>query len=61
MDTTEKPDKKRPGRVAQGYERYNVMLPPDLADWLKHQPGGMSETIRRLATAARESAERDTK
>jgi hypothetical protein len=51
--------RKKPGRVAtEGRGRYNVMLDDDLAEWAKHQPGGMSETLRRLLVDAKAKAER---
>lgn len=56
MDTENDPPKlaRRRGPVPQGGERYNVILDPDLAEWAKHQPGGMSETLRRLLREAKE-------
>lgn len=46
--------RKRPGRVP-GPEtgKYTVLLSPELAEWGKYQPGGLSETIRVLMQAAR--------
>lgn len=44
--------KKKPGPIA-GPEtaRTTVLLPPALVDWGKAQPGGLSETLRRLLQA----------
>lgn len=58
METTQEKPKKRPGPVPQGFGRYNVTLEPDLAEWAKYQPGGMSETIRRLLREAKEKEDR---
>ena len=51
--------KKKPGRVPQGNNRYNVILPEELAEWLKHQPGGMSETLRVLVRDAKEKQQHE--
>lgn len=34
--------------------RYTVLIEEELGEWGKHQPGGLSETIRRLVRAERE-------
>lgn len=38
--------------------RYNVILDQDLADWGKHQPGGLSAWLRRLLKLSYERASR---
>lgn len=39
----------KPGPVARpGTRVTNVVLDGDAADWAKEQPGGLSETLRRL-------------
>jgi hypothetical protein len=51
------PSKKR-GRVAAVKQaRYNVILDEDLAEWGKHQPGGLSHTLRTLLAKARAKAQ----
>src|SRR5688500_14230754 len=34
-------------------DRYQVLLSPELAEWGKQQPGGLSELLRRLLEEAR--------
>ena len=52
--------RKRPGRVP-GPEtgKYTVLIAPDLAEWGKYQPGGLSETIRVALQAARAKEQRE--
>lgn len=53
METEEKP-KRRSGPVpGPPTVKCTVLLPPDLADWGKHQPGGLSDLMRRLLSAER--------
>jgi hypothetical protein len=42
-----------PGPVPKGYKATVIQLPPDLLDWAKHQPEGLSGLARRLLTAER--------
>ena len=53
--------RRKPGRKP-GPERrqYPVLIEEELGDWAKAQPGGLSETVRRLLREAREKAERET-
>lgn len=52
----ETPLKRKPGPVpGPKTERYQVLLEPELAEWGKQQPGGLSELIRRLLREARET------
>jgi hypothetical protein len=47
--------KRRRGRVpGPKTDRYQVLLSPELAEWGKQQPGGLSELLRRLMQDARE-------
>jgi hypothetical protein len=50
MEETEKlPSRKKPGPVpGPPMTRYNILLEEELGEWGKQQPGGLSETIRRL-------------
>ena len=34
--------------------QFTVLLPPDLGDWGKRQPGGLSELMRRLLQQERD-------
>lgn len=54
-------EKKKPGPIA-GPEtvRTNVLVEPDLLDWAKRQPGGFSETVRRLLREAKGSTSEAT-
>lgn len=48
---------KRPGRVpGPPTIKATVLLPPDLVDWGKGQPGGLSALIRRLLEEERRKA-----
>jgi hypothetical protein len=59
METTETTVKKRrPGRVAGPVtEKYTILLPPELGDWGKRQPGGLSDLVRRLIQEAKDKQE----
>ena len=47
MDTQK--ERKRPGPVRKlNTKQYVVMLEEEPAEWGKHQPGGLSELLRRL-------------
>jgi hypothetical protein len=47
---------RKPGRVpGPPTEKYTVLLEPDLAEWAKAQPGGLSDLVRRLLREARNS------
>jgi hypothetical protein len=51
------PIRKRPGPVpGPPTAKYTVLLEPELAEWAKTQPGGLSELVRRLLREARETA-----
>lgn len=47
--------KKRPGpaRRLPEMEKHTILIEREAAEWLKLQPGGMSETVRRLVREAR--------
>jgi hypothetical protein len=46
-------ERKKPGPVpGPPTRKYNVLLDEALAEWGKHQPGGLSELLRRLLSAA---------
>ena len=52
FDPHDKPERKKPGPVPGiPTRKYNILLEEDLAEWGKHQPGGLSELIRRLLRA----------
>jgi hypothetical protein len=54
MDTTEK-TRQKPGPVpGPETKKFNILIEPDLADWGKRQPGGLSELIRRLLKEERD-------
>jgi hypothetical protein len=47
-------DKKRPGPIPGSQTvKATVLLEPDLLEWGKRQPGGLSELMRRLLREAR--------
>jgi hypothetical protein len=47
-------DKKRPGPIPGPQTvKATVLLEPDLLEWGKRQPGGLSELMRRLLREAR--------
>jgi hypothetical protein len=46
---SDKPERKKPGPVpGLRTRKVNLLLEVDLAEWGKHQPGGLSELMRRL-------------
>jgi hypothetical protein len=47
-----RPRGRPPKAESERGAKYNVYLPPDLAEWLKAQPGGMSPAIQDLARKA---------
>ena len=63
MDTNSlPPPRKKPGPVAgPPMGRYTVLIEEELGEWGKHQPGGLSETIRRLVRAERERQQSESK
>jgi hypothetical protein len=51
----EQTERRRPGPVpGPPTRKYNILLPEELAEWGKQQPGGLSELLRRLLKAERE-------
>lgn len=47
---------RKPGRVpGPPTAKTSVLLPPDLVEWGKKQPGGLSWLLRRLLTEARQA------
>ena len=57
---TKKTIRKKPGPLP-GVEttRTNVLLEPDLVEWAKGKPGGLSEFVRRLLRDAYEREVRE--
>lgn len=47
-----KPEQGRPPLYGEKMKQTAVWLPEAMADWLKNQPGGVSETIRDLINKA---------
>jgi hypothetical protein len=59
METKIEPphERKKPGPVpGPATEKYTVLLPTDLGEWGKRQPGGLSALLRRLLQGARAKA-----
>ncbi len=52
-----KPPRKRGPVPGPETGRYQVLLEPEIADWGKHQPGGLSELVRRLLREAYEASQ----
>jgi len=53
--------RKKPGPAPRlNTDRTTLMLDPDLIEWGKQQPGGLSETVRRLLREAKVKAESST-
>ena len=46
--------KRKPGRPSTGVEQFNITIPPDLGEWAKRQPEGLSGLVRRLLSQKRE-------
>lgn len=44
---------KKRGPLKRGYGNVHILLPPDLIDWAKAQPEGLSGVARRLFTEER--------
>ncbi len=57
MNEQAQKSRRKPGPVA-GPERrqFTVLIDPDLGEWAKNQPGGLSELVRRLLHEARAAA-----
>lgn len=48
---------RKPGPVPGAATRkFTVLLEEPLGEWAKSQPGGLSETVRRLLSAARDQS-----
>lgn len=57
IEPTASLERRKPGPVARPNTRVaTVILDEDLLDWGKSQPGGLSETMRRLLRTAMEGA-----
>lgn len=57
-------ERRKPGPLpGPKMQQASVLLPPELLQWGKEQPGGLSETIRRLMADAqkKQEGEQDTK
>lgn len=54
MEVNPSAEKKKPGPVPGiPTQKVTVLLDPDLLEWGKHQPGGLSNTLRSLLREAR--------
>jgi len=54
MDTEQKPPRRKPGPIpGTPTKKYNIMIEEELAEWGKHQAGGLSELVRRLLREAK--------
>lgn len=49
----------RPPIYSEAMRQTAIFLPEHMITWLKAQPGGMSETVRKLVQAAMDQAERN--
>jgi hypothetical protein len=58
---TNPPPKTPPGPVNRGYKATSIQLPPDLLDWAKAHPEGLSGLCRRLLAAERDREQRATR
>lgn len=59
--TLEQTKKRKPGPVAKGHTQYGVTLPPELGDWGKEQPEGLSGLVRVLLAEEKAKRESDGK
>ena len=50
--------KIQPGPVSRGFKATSVQLPPDLLEWAKHQPEGLSGLVRLLLSQERPRREK---
>jgi hypothetical protein len=48
------PQPKKPGPPKRGYGHAHILLPPDLIEWAKHHPEGLSGLVRRLLAQERD-------
>lgn len=48
MQATAEKEKKKPGPTPKGFGQYTVSLPPELGEWGKGRPEGLSAMVRRL-------------
>ena len=44
---------KKPGPPKRGYAHAHLLLPPDLIEWAKNKPQGLSALVRDLLTNER--------
>jgi hypothetical protein len=52
-----KQQRRKPGPVPGPEKRqFTILIEPDLGEWAKQQPGGLSEMVRRLLREARNAA-----
>ena len=58
MAEEEKPQRRR-GPVPAGDDKFTILLPRELGDWGKQQPGGLSELVRRLLREAKGKQEKE--
>ena len=56
MSPMETDQRRKVGRPRGKADRqpYNILLDPEIGEWGKQQPGGLSELVRRLLHEARE-------
>jgi hypothetical protein len=52
MTLERKPSRKRGPIAGPKTEKYTILLEPELAEWAKQQPGGLSAQVRRFLRAA---------
>lgn len=52
MTLESKPPRKRGPIAGPKTEKYTLLLEPELAEWAKQQPGGLSAQVRRFLRAA---------
>lgn len=50
--------KTQPGPVNRGFKATSVQLPPDMLEWAKHQPEGLSGLVRLLLSQERPRREK---
>lgn len=57
-EATETRERKKPGPAPRpNTDRTSLIIDTDLIEWGKTQPGGLSETVRRLLREAKDKAE----
>ena len=54
---TQETPRKKPGPTPKGFKRVNAFLPPEMIEWAKNRPEGLSALLRRLLTQERQRLE----